>query len=115
MGPDGIAVLYDWDSVFLDREAFVVGNAAANFRITSELDVPTVPAVRRGRRLRARVRGGARHPVHPVGAGRGAAGATYLRAYAARCEHAIDPEGARWRGSSREGLERDGPFRFDRA
>ena len=43
------------------------------------------------------------------------AGATYLRAYAARCEHAIDPEGARWRGSWRERLERDGPFRFDRA
>jgi hypothetical protein len=44
-----------------------------------------------------------------------AAAATYARAYKARCEHAIDPGGARWRGSSREGLERDGPFRFDRA
>jgi hypothetical protein len=38
-----------------------------------------------------------------------AAAATYARAYKARCEHAIDLEGTRWRGSSREGLERDGP------
>jgi hypothetical protein len=44
-----------------------------------------------------------------------AAAATYARAYKARCEHAIDLEGARWRGSSRERLERDEPFRFDRA
>ena len=44
-----------------------------------------------------------------------AAAATYARAYKARCEHAIDRGGTRWRGSSRERLERDGPFRFDRA
>src|SRR5919202_1339152 len=84
MGPGGIAVLYDWDAVSLDREAFVAGSAAADFPVTWEL---------------AEV----------------AAAATYARAYKARCEHALDPGGARWRGSSREGLERDGPFRFDRA
>lgn len=42
-----------------------------------------------------------------------AAGATYARAYKARCEHAIDPTGAHWRGSSRESLECHGPFSFN--
>ena len=42
MSPHGIAVLYDWDSVFLDRETFVVGQAAENFPINWELDVPEV-------------------------------------------------------------------------
>src|SRR5262249_34320393 len=40
MGPQGIAVVYDWDAVFLDRETFVVGAAAAHFPMTWELDVP---------------------------------------------------------------------------
>ena len=42
------------------------------------------------------------------------AGATYARAYKARCEHAIDPEAARWSGSSRESLQANGPFHFQR-
>ena len=46
MGSGGIAVLYDWDSVFLDREAFVVGSAAAHFPVTWELDVPETPSAR---------------------------------------------------------------------
>ena len=115
MGPDGIAVLYDWDSVFLDREAFVVGNAAANFRITSELDVPTVPAAGEVAAFVREYEAARGTPFTPSELAEVQAGATYLRAYAARCEHAIDPEGARWRGSWRESLERDGPYRFDRA
>ena len=46
MGPDGIAVLYDWDAVFLDREAFVLGSAAAHFPVTWELPVPETPTRR---------------------------------------------------------------------
>jgi hypothetical protein len=46
MGPAEIAALYDWDSVFLGREAFVVGSAAAHFPVTWELDVPETPSVR---------------------------------------------------------------------
>jgi hypothetical protein len=34
MGPGGIAVLYDWDAVFLDREPFVLGSAAAHFPVS---------------------------------------------------------------------------------
>jgi hypothetical protein len=38
------------------------------------------------------------------------AAATYARAYKARCEHALDAQGMRWQGSSRESLKRNGPF-----
>jgi len=41
-----------------------------------------------------------------------AAGATYARAYKARCEHALDPRAAHWGGSSRESLKHHGPYSF---
>jgi len=41
-----------------------------------------------------------------------AAGATYARAYEARCEHALDSIGANWGGSSRGSLKSHGPFSF---
>ena len=112
MGPDGIAVLYDWDSVFLDRQTFTLGYAAAHFPVTWDLDVPETPAV-----------GDVESFVREYEEARGAtftrpdlaeiaASATYARAYKARCEHALDPDGARWRGSSRESLKANGRFCF---
>ena len=115
MGPGGIAVLYDWDAVFLDREAFVVGSAAAHFPVTWELDVPETPSVREVVAFVREYEEARGAPFIRPELAEVAAAATYARAYKARCEHALDPEGARWRGSSRERLERDGPFRFDRA
>ena len=114
-GPGGIAVLYDWDAVSLDREAFVAGSAAADFPVTWELDVPETPSVREVVAFVREYEEARGAPFTRSELAEVAAAATYARAYKARCEHAIDPGGARWRGSSREGLERDGPFRFDRA
>ena len=115
MGPAEIAVLYDWDSVFLDLEAFVVGSAAAHFPVTWELDVPETPSVGEAAAFVREYQEARGAPFARSELAEVAAAATYARAYKARCEHALDPEGARWRGSSRERLERDGPFRFDRA
>jgi hypothetical protein len=112
MGPAGIAVLYDWDSVFLDREAFIVGSAPAHFPVTWELNVPETPAIGEVAafvREYEQARGAAFTPAELAEV---EAGATYAWAYKARCEHAIDPEGMRWQGSSREDLKRNGPFRF---
>src|SRR5919202_1951543 len=114
-GPGGIAVLYDWDAVPLDREAFVAGSAAAHFPVTWELDVPETPSVREVVAFVREYEEARGAPFIPSELAEVAAAATYARAYKARCEHAIDLGGARWRGSSRESLERDGPFRFDRA
>jgi hypothetical protein len=114
MGPSEIAVVYDWDAVFLDRETFIVGSAAAHFPVTWELDVPETPAI--GDvvafvREYEQARGTAFTPTELAEI---EAGATYARAYKARCEHAIDPGAACWRGSSRESLKTNGPFRFNR-
>ncbi len=43
MGPSEVAVVYDWDAVFLDYETFILGSAAAHFPLTWELDVPETP------------------------------------------------------------------------
>jgi hypothetical protein len=112
MGPEGIAVLYDWDAVFVDREAFVLGSAAAHFRVTWELAVPETPTVDEVRaflRDYERARGS---NLTALELAETAAGATYARAYKARCEHALDPSAAHWGGSSRESLQDHGPFSF---
>jgi hypothetical protein len=101
MGPDGISVLYDWDAVFLDRETFVLGSAAAHFPVTWELPVPETPT--RGQMAAfiqdyAQARGTALARAELIET---AAGATYARAYNERCEHSLDPKGVNLHGSSR--------------
>ena len=112
MGPDGIAVLYDWDAVFLDREAFVLGSAAAHFPVTWELPVPETPTREQMAAFvqdYTQARGTALSRVELIET---AAGATYARAYKARCEHSLDPKGMNWHGSSREDLRNNGPVYF---
>ena len=112
MGPQSIAVLYDWDAVFLDREAFVLGAAAAHFPTTWELDVSGNPdpcEVIAFIQEYEEARGQAFKDTELEEV---AASATYARAYTARCEHAGDPGGAAWNGSSRQSLADHGPFRF---
>ena len=113
-GPGGIAVLYDWDAVSLDREAFVLGSAAAHFPVTWELDVPETPSAGEVAAFVREYEEARGAPFTRPELAEVAAAATYARAYTARCEHALDPGGARWRGSSRERLRLDGPFRPDR-
>ena len=112
MGPGNIAVVYDWDAVFLDRETFVVGAAGAHFPVTWELDVSGIPDEREVMAFvreyeEARGQTFTDRELEEV-----AASATYARAYTARCEHAGDPGGAGWNGSSRQSLKDHGPFRF---
>ena len=42
------------------------------------------------------------------------AAVTYLRAYTARCEHAVDGAGAHWSGSFRELLQKEQVLTLDR-
>src|SRR5215468_9955945 len=112
MGPQSIAVVYDWDAVFLDRETFVLGAAAAHFPMTWELEVSGNPNARDVMAFvqeyeEARGTAFTCTELQEV-----AASATYLRAYTARCEHAGDPGGAGWNGSARQSLKDNGPFRF---
>jgi hypothetical protein len=110
MQPDAIAVVYDWDATFLDRETFFLGTAAAHFPVTWELPVPETPTLREMIAFvrdheQARSLAFTRAELAEV-----EAAATYARAYKARCEHAGDAQGARWCGSSRESLKANGPL-----
>jgi hypothetical protein len=100
-----ITVVYDWDSLRLDKEAIIVGTAAATFPATWSLEVASrAPSpeelwsfledygAARGQLLSSEERGAT------------AAAALYVMAYVARCEHAIDPEGKDLRGGFREVL-----------
>ena len=112
MGPQSIAVLYDWDAVFLDRETFVLGAAAAHFPMTWELDVSGNPDAREVMAFVQEYEEARGQALRDTELEEVAASATYLRAYTARCEHAGDPGGAGWSGSSRQSLKDHGPFRF---
>jgi hypothetical protein len=112
MGPRSIAVVYDWDAVFLDRETFVLGAAAAHFPMTWELDVSGVPDAREVMAFVQEYEEARGQAFGDAELEEVAASATYLRAYTARCEHSGDPGGAAWNGSSRQSLKDHGPFRF---
>ena len=112
MGPESIAVVYDWDAVFLDRETFVVGAAAAHFPMTWELDVSGIPDACEVMAFVQEYEEARGQAFTSAELKEVAASATYARAYTARCEHSGDPGGARWTGSSRQSLKDNGPFRF---
>lgn len=112
MGPHGIAVVYDWDAVFFDRETFVLGAAAAHFPMTWELDVSGVPDAREVMAFIQEYEEARGQLFRDTELEEIAASATYARAYTARCEHAGDPAGAGWNGSSRQSLKDHGRFRF---
>jgi len=113
MGSQSIAVVYDWDAVFLDRETFVLGAAAAHFPTTWELDVSGVPDAREVMAFVQEYEEARGQALRDTELEEVAASATYARAYTARCEHAGDPGGAGWKGSSRQSLKDHGRVRFD--
>jgi len=110
MGEDEIAVVYDWDAVFLDREAAFVGSAAAHFPVTWELPVPRTPMPGDMAAFVAAYQSARGSPFTTQELDEVAAYATYARAYTARCEHCLDRNRTRWSGSSREALADLGPY-----
>jgi hypothetical protein len=99
-----VRVIYDWDSLSIDKETTLVGHTATHFPYTEYFEVP-----RRASPEEARLF------VEEYEIARGApfsdreriavsAAATYGLAYTARCEHALDPEGKDLKGSFREAL-----------
>ncbi len=101
----GIRVVFDWDSLRLDKEPLIVGTAVATFPATWYLEV----------RSRAPSPDEMRAFIEEYEAARGTSfsrrereavvsAAAYVITYSARCEHAVDPEGNDLRGSFREAL-----------
>jgi hypothetical protein len=113
MGDGEIAVIYDWDAVFVDRETVIVGSAAAHFPVTWELPVPATPTFQESAAFVHAYEAARGRPFTDAERAEVASGMTYARAYTARCEHSGDPQRAGWDGSSRQALERWGPYTAD--
>lgn len=110
-GPPRISAVYDWDALGVDREPAFVGFAAATFTATWYLEVrsraPDPAEVAGFVSEYEEVRGG---PFSRPERRAAICTSVYVMAYAARCEHAVDPEGRDLRASFRRALsaETDG-------
>jgi hypothetical protein len=92
-----IAVVYDWDSIELACEPFIVGVAAASFPTSWELPVDPIPTPEQSDAFVSayeRARGAAFDRAQRALVD---ASIRYSHAYRARCDHAADPPGARGR------------------
>lgn len=100
-------VVYDWESLRVGDEMFLLGTAAVHFtfnhlpRNAGRDDRPTREESLAFVREYARARG---RPLTDEQRERLSAGAAYALAYTARCEHARDPAGHDFEGSFREVL-----------
>jgi hypothetical protein len=83
--------LYDWDSVTTDREPALVGNAAGSFTYTEELgrEIVMWPTVDESFAFVADYEAERGAPFAVGGRAAAYAACVYLRAYAARCHHAV--------------------------
>ncbi len=103
------SVIYDWDSLTLDHETIIVGEAARSFTMTWHLDVLITPTPDEARAFVAEYEAFRGKPFTHAERATVAAAATYALAYGARCEHCLDPRTNNFPpGSHREALARYG-------
>jgi hypothetical protein len=95
-----LAVVYDWDAIFVTDEAYVVGSAAATFPTTWELPVPAIPTIEQSVVFIAAYEDARGRPFGAEEHERVRAAASYSQCYRARCDYALDAKGARdrWTG-----------------
>ena len=101
-----IRMVYDWDSIRLDREPSIVGHTASHFPYTEYFDVPRRASPQEARLFVEEYEMACRTPFSDQERAAVSAAATYGLAYTARCEHAIDSEGKDLEGGFREALGR---------
>ena len=100
----GLSAVYDWDSLTVEQETVVVARAAVHFTYTSCPDVPRMPSLEEARAFvdeyeASRGRAFSRRERRAIGAA-----TVHSLAYTARCEHALDPQGASVPESARDFL-----------
>lgn len=104
-----IRVVYDWDSLRLDKEVIIVGTAAATFPATWYLEVSSrAPSPDEMRSFVEEYEAARGEPFSGKERKATFAAAVYVMAYCARCEHAVDTVGEDLPGSFREALQRYG-------
>lgn len=104
-----VTAIYDWDSLAVDREPVVVGEAARGFTFTWRISVRLAPSLDESRAFVAEYESARGTPF--TGAEREAAGAAavYALAYTARCEHCL---GGRAPGNALDALATHGEELF---
>ena len=109
-----VSVVYDWDSLRVEKEVVVVGHGAAHFSATWSLGVPNPPSAEETWLFVEEYEAARRKPFSKQERKAIAASAIYGIAYTARCEHALDPEDEDLKGSFREVLpvHAEAYFRF---
>jgi hypothetical protein len=100
-----ITAIYDWDSLLIEREPVIVGQAATHFTMTWWLPVRVSPSFDEAQAFVSDYEA-ARGEIFSVSERRAVeAAGVYSMAYTARCEHALDPGGREFPpGSAREFL-----------
>ncbi len=99
-----VSVIYDWDSLRLDKETNLVGHTATHFPYTEYFDVPRRASPEEARYFVEGYESARGAPFSEEERAAVSAAATYGLAYTARCEHAIDAGGEDLRWSFREAL-----------
>jgi hypothetical protein len=107
-----VSVIYDWDSLRLDKEQNLVGHTATHFPYTEYFDVPRRASPEEARLFVEEYEIARGTPFSEQERIAVSAAAAYGLAYTARCEHAIDPEGKDLHGSFREALSSYGEEYF---
>ncbi|GAC1379754.1 MAG: hypothetical protein NVSMB33_05200 [Ktedonobacteraceae bacterium] len=90
---DGVVrVIYDWDSLALDKEPVIVGSTAMSFTYTEVLNVPRFPTREESLAFVAEYEDARGRPFTVNEKRTLAAASTYGLCYCARCEHSLAPE-----------------------
>ncbi|MBC8059726.1 MAG: hypothetical protein H7Y18_03585 [Clostridiaceae bacterium] len=101
---DKIVMIYDWDSLFLQDEYHLLGIAASTFTTTWDIPVKITPSQVEAYEFvkeyeYVREKSFTKEELKKI-----SASATYIMAYTARCESAIDPLNKNFQGSFRQAL-----------
>jgi Ser/Thr protein kinase RdoA (MazF antagonist) len=98
-----ITAIYDWDSLVVDREPTIVGQAATHFTMTWRMPVRIAPTPAEITAFLAEYEEARGRSFSAAEQRAVNAAAMYSVAYTARCEHALDPTATEYpEGSARE-------------
>ncbi len=104
-----VRVIYDWDSLALEKEPVIVGDAARGFTMTWHLDVPLAPTLDELWAFVEEYEAARSAAFTTAERATIAAAAVYALAYTARCENCFNPAATDYPiGSFREALSRYG-------
>lgn len=85
-----VTAIYDWDSLAVDLEPVIVGEAARGFTFTWRIPVRLAPSLAESRAFVSDYETARGTPFTPAERETAGAAAVYALAYTARCEHCLD-------------------------